>query len=72
MMKRLIILLTMLPVLGRAQKNDYLDYHKEIIKVEEHIVNRRFSESLKIYHNLLNKFEHVFLREVKIAAQLSE
>ena len=61
----------MLPALGRAQKNDYLDYHKEIIKVEEHIVNRRFSESLKIYHNLLDKFEHVFLRDVKIAAQLS-
>lgn len=70
-MKRLLLLLTLVPVLGSAQTNNYLDYHKEIIKAEKHIVNREFKESLKIYRNLVDKYEFVFLRDIKVAAQLS-
>lgn len=70
-MKRILLLLIVIPVLGSAQSNSYLDYHKEIIKAEKHIVNREFKESLKIYRNLADNYEFVFLRDIKVAAQLS-
>jgi len=70
-MKKLLILLALIPILCSGQTKNYLDYHNEIIKAEEYIVARQFSESLKIYRNLTDTYEHVFLRDIKVAAQLS-
>lgn len=70
-MKRLILLLTIIPTICSGQTKNYLDYHNEIIKAEEYIVARQFGESLKIYRNLTDTYKHVFLRDIKVAAQLS-
>lgn len=70
-MKRLIILLTIIPTICSGQTTNYLDYHNEIIKAEEYIVARQFGESLKIYRKLTDTYAHVFLRDIKVAAQLS-
>lgn len=70
-MKILPILLTLIPILCSGQTKNYLNYHKEIIKAEEFIVRRQFNESLAIYRMLADKYEHVFRRDIKVAAQLS-
>ena len=70
-MKRLLILLTIAPFLGAAQTKNYLDYHNRIIKAEEYIVNRKFNESLNIYRSLSHEYDYMFLRDCKVAAQLS-
>ncbi len=70
-MKRLLILLTLIPILCSGQTKNYLDYHNKIIKAEEYIVARQFNESLKVYRNITDTYEYVFLRDIKVAAQLS-
>ena len=71
-MKRLpILLLTLIPILCSGQTKNYLEYHNEIIKAEEFIVTRQFNKSLEIYRILIDNYEHVFLRDIKVAAQLS-
>ncbi|QMU28766.1 hypothetical protein [Adhaeribacter radiodurans] len=69
-MKSLFLLL-LLPVLCSAQTPNYLEYHQQIIQAEEYLVARQFSESLKIYRHLTATYPHVFLRDLKVAAQLA-
>jgi hypothetical protein len=68
---KLLLLLLILPFIALAQRYSYLDYHTQIVKAEQHIVNRQFNESLDIYLRLSEKYEHIFLRDIKVAAQLS-
>ena len=71
-MKRLaVLLLTLIPLLCWGQTKNYLEYHTEISKAEEFIVNRQFNESLEIYRMLTDKYGHMFLRDIKVAAQLA-
>lgn len=70
-MNKFLILLTFIPVLCSSQGQNYFDYHAEIIKAEEFIATRQFKESLEIYRTLTNTYEHVFLRDIKVAAQLA-
>ena len=71
-MKRLLLIFfTLIPLLCSGQARGYLEYHNEIIKAEEFIVARQFKESLKIYRSVFDNYEHVFLRDIKVAAQLS-
>jgi hypothetical protein len=71
-MKRLsVLLLTLIPFLCSGQTKNYLEYHTEISKAEEFIVTRQFNQSLEIYRMLQDKFEHMFLRDIKVAAQLA-
>ena len=72
-MKKLVILLVIiLPNFLEASDTDnYLNYHKEIIRAEEYIVKKQFAESLKIYRLLSEEYEHLFLRDCKVAAQLA-
>jgi hypothetical protein len=70
-MKRLLVLLTLIPILCSGQTNNYFDYNNEIIKAEEYIVAGQFIKSIKIYRDLTDAYRHVFLRDIKIAAQLS-
>jgi hypothetical protein len=70
-MIKLLILCTIAPLLVKSQTNNYLDYHNRIIKAEEYIVNRQFNESVAIYRGLSQEYDHMFLRDCKIAAQLS-
>lgn len=70
-MKRLLMLWTLIPILCSGQAKNYLTYHNEIIKAEEYIVAGQFIESLNIYRNLMDNYAHIFLRDIKVAAQLS-
>lgn len=70
-MKFALILLTLIPMLCLGQKGNYLDYHHKIVKAEEYIAAKQFDEGLKIYRNLADTYEHVFLRDIKVASQLS-
>lgn len=70
-MRFTLILLSLIPIVCFGQSENYLDYYYKIIEAEENIVARQFDESLKIYRNLTDTYEHVFLRDLKIAAQLS-
>lgn len=63
-MKRLLYLLIFIPMLSRAQVNNYLSYHREIVRAEEHLANREFKESLAIYRSLSDRYEHVFRQEL--------
>ncbi|WP_373553601.1 hypothetical protein [Haliscomenobacter sp.] len=58
-------------MLSTAQVNNYLSYHREIVRAEEHLANQQFKESLTIYRSLSDRYEHVFRRDFKVAAQLS-
>lgn len=71
-MKRLsVLLLTLIPFLCSGQTKNYLEYHTDITKAEEFIVSRQFNESLGIYRKLEDKFDHMFLRDIKVATQLA-
>lgn len=70
-MTRLLILMTIAPILCAAQAKSYLHYHNRIIEAEEYIVNRQFNESLNIYRSLSKNYGYLFLRDCKVAAQLS-
>lgn len=71
-MKRLsVLLLTLIPFLCSGQTKNYLEYHTRISEAEEFIVTRQFTKSLEIYRMLEDKFEHMFLRDIKIATQLA-
>ncbi len=70
-MKKLLVLLALFPGLCSGQTYNYLDYNNEIINAEEYIVAGQFMESIQIYRNLADTYQHVFLRDIKIAAQLS-
>ncbi|PSR56715.1 hypothetical protein AHMF7605_26085 [Adhaeribacter arboris] len=70
-MKNLFLLLLFLPVFCSAQTPNYLNYHHQIIQAEEYLVARQFPESLKIYRQLTATYPHVFLRDMKVAAQLA-
>lgn len=66
-----LLVVTLIPLLSSGQTTNYLEYHAEIIKAEEFIVTKHFNESLEIYRMLANRYEYVFLRDMKVAAQLS-
>lgn len=71
MMKRFLRLLIFIPIFSTAQGNSYLTYHQEIIRAEEYLANQQFKESLAIYRSLSDRYDHVFRRDIKVAAQLS-
>src|SRR5690349_14499758 len=71
-MKRLVaLILNLLPFFGISQPDNYLSYHQSVRNAEEHIVNKRFRESLDIYLDLSKKYDYTFLRDCKVAAQLA-
>lgn len=50
---------------------NYLDYHNEIIKYEQLIAARKFKESIHGFDSLFNQFDFIFLRDFKLATELS-
>lgn len=70
-MKDFLVLLALSPMLCVGQAQNYLEYHREVIRAEECIVRTQFDESLEIYRALTGNYDHVFLRDIKVAAQLS-
>jgi hypothetical protein len=55
-----------------AQKQtDYTNYHLDIIRAEELIADEKYSNALKIFEELFDKYNYVFLKDYKVAAQLA-
>ena len=75
MMKPKYIIATLIcfqAVIGKAQgQPNYLDYHKEVIKCEQLIVEYKFKEAIRNFEVLFNRFDFVFLRDIRLATQLS-
>ncbi len=53
-----------------AQSN-YMDYHKEVIKCEQLIVEGKFKDAIVNFDSLFDRFDFVFLRECQLATGLS-
>ena len=64
------ILSLLFPVALIYGQTSYLDYHKEIIKCEKLIAERRYEDAIMNFDSLFNHFEFVFLRDCQVAAQL--
>lgn len=72
----LIILFGLLCILNACDKienntNDYTQYHSEIIAAETLISLEKYEEALMRYEKLFNQYDFIFLRDYKVAAQLS-
>jgi hypothetical protein len=65
------ILSLLCPIAKTNGQTNYLDYHKEIIRCEKLIAERKFGNAIMKFDSLFNHFEFVFLRDCKVAAQLS-
>ena len=53
-----------------AQVN-YLHYHRKVVECEQLIVNGKFTNAIEKFDSLSNHFDFLFLRDVKIATELS-
>lgn len=50
---------------------DYLDYHSKTMIAEEHISREEYDQALATYQKLFTSYDFIFLRDLKIAAQLA-
>ena len=51
-------------------QTNYLDYHNEIIRCEQLIVESKFKESIHGFDSLFSQYDFVYLRDCKLAAEL--
>ncbi|MEP0264670.1 hypothetical protein [Dokdonia sp.] len=74
--RSLIILCSLLYSLTACENSakkviDYNKYHSEIILAEELISQEKYEEALIRYEKLFNEYDFIFLRDYKIASQIS-
>ena len=55
---------------SNAQEN-YLIYHSKVIECEELIVEGKYTSAINKFDSLFNQFNFLFLRDIKVAAELS-
>jgi len=69
------VIVLILSLLGSSFRThgqvNYLNYHKEIEKCEQLIVESKFEEAVNNLDSLFNQFHFIFLRDIKLATQLS-
>lgn len=75
-MRILTTLISLLPILSFSnptsnESEDYKKYHEQINKAEKFISREQFQEALNLYNDVFNSFDFVFVKDYKIAAQLS-
>jgi len=56
--------------LSHAQK-DYTYYHRQVISAEKYIADKKYEKALSTLEALFKDYDFIFLREYKVAAQLS-
>ncbi len=67
---RISILACLLQISLQANsQNDYSFYHDEIIRIEELLIEGRFSEAINSYSELFDQFDFIFKRDLVVAAQ---
>src|ERR1700733_13418300 len=52
-------------------QTDYTNYHQDIIRAEELIIDGKYSDALQIFEEVLGKYNYIFLKDYKVAAQLA-
>ncbi|MRI00027.1 hypothetical protein GH721_05700 [Kriegella sp. EG-1] len=55
---------------SKAQEN-YLNYHSKVIECEKLIVEGKYTSAINIFDSLFKQFNFLFLRDVKVATELS-
>ncbi|WP_338792572.1 hypothetical protein [Bernardetia sp. MNP-M8] len=53
-----------------AQEN-YLNYHLKVIECEQLIVEGEYTSAISLFDSLFKKFDFLFLRDIKVATELS-
>jgi hypothetical protein len=72
MLRRLLLLILIVNgAKAVSQSDNYLEYNRRIIEAETFLSEKNFPESIRIYRELANAYDHVFLRDYKVAAQLA-
>jgi len=67
----LYILWTLTACEDNVKKTDYTAYHLEIILAEELISQEKYKDALTKYESLFNNYDFIFLRDYKVASQIS-
>lgn len=62
--------LLLVSVKSYAQEN-YLDYHAKVIECEQLIVEGKYTFAIHAFDSLFTQFDFLFLRDVKVATELS-
>jgi len=52
-------------------KENYLNYHSKVIECEQLIVEGKYTSAINILDSLFKQFDFLFLRDIKIATELS-
>ena len=60
-----------LPIQAQNINVDYLQYHKQCINIENLIIDERYQLALDEYEALFQQYDFIFLKEYKVATQLS-
>lgn len=55
---------------SKAQEN-YLNYHSKVIECEQLIVEEKHTSAIDIFESLFKQFDFLFLRDIKVATELS-
>ncbi len=55
---------------SKAQEN-YLNYHSKVIECEQLIIERKYSTAINLFDSLFKQFDFLFLRDIKVATELS-
>lgn len=71
MMFQLILIFGLLSNTENKPQQNYLDYHKRIIAAEEFTVQKKYEVALSELERIFNAYDFIFLRDYKIATQLS-
>ncbi len=55
---------------SKAQEN-YLNYHSKVIECEQLIAEGKYTSAINIFDSLFKQFDFLFLRDIKVATELS-
>jgi len=67
----IVILCFLCPNFSVYGQDNYMDYHTGIIKCEKLITASKFKEAIDSLDSLFNRFDFIFLRDCKVATELS-
>jgi hypothetical protein len=56
---------------SQPSDKNYLDYHQEILRIENLLVERNWNAALELYVDLSDQYDFIFLRDLKLASQVA-
>ncbi len=70
-MRFLVFLFLLLTIQQTRGQSDYREYHQQITRFEQWIVDKQYSKAIAGFDSLFETFEFVFLRDCMLATQVS-